>query len=87
MVHVALIEILDRETRARGLGYHDLRHRNTGDAHSVEFHLLFPEGESLKRAHQAATGIEKIIEGTLRPRAYVTTHLECESDHDAAHGG
>ena len=81
----ALIAILDRETQARGLGYHDLRHRNTGDAHSVEVHLLFPEGESLKHAHLVATEIEEIIEAALQPRAFVTTHLECASDHDATH--
>ena len=38
-----LTEILDRETRQRGLSYHQLRHRNLGDAHWVEVHLLFPE--------------------------------------------
>lgn len=85
--HAALIAILDRETQARGLAYHDLRHRNTGDAHSVEFHLLFPEEVSLKHAHLVATEIEKIIESALQPRAFVTTHLECASDHDAAHAG
>lgn len=85
--HSALVAILDRETQARGLGYHDLRHRNTGDAHSVEFHLLFPEGESLKHAHLVATEIEKLIEAALQPRAFVTTHLECASDHEAAHAG
>ena len=82
-----LIAVLDRETSARGLTYHDLRHRNTGDAHSVEFHLLFPEEESLKHAHLVATEIEKIIEAALQPRAFVTTHLECASDHDAVHAG
>ena len=83
--HKALVGILDRETKARGLAYHDLRHRNTGDAQSVEFHLLFQEGETLQHAHLIATEIERAIEGSLQPRAFVTTHLECASDHEALH--
>ena len=83
--HKTLVAILDRETLARGLAYHDLRHRNTGDAHSVEVHLLFPDGESLKQAHLVATEIEEIIEAALQPRAFVTTHLECVSDHETPH--
>ena len=85
--HKTLVAILERETKARGLGYHDLRHRNTGDAHNVDVHLLFPDGESLKQAHLVATEIEKILEAALQPRAFVTTHLECASDHEAAHAG
>jgi cation diffusion facilitator family transporter len=83
--HKTLVAILDRETKARELGYHDLRHRNMGDAHSVEFHLLFQEGETLQHAHLVATEIEKIIEAALQPRAFVTTHLECASDHETLH--
>jgi cation diffusion facilitator family transporter len=80
-----LTEILDRETQQRGLSYHQLRHRNLGDAHWVEVHFLFPEGASLAGAHRIATEIEEVIEGSLEPRAYVTTHLECASDHAALH--
>jgi cation diffusion facilitator family transporter len=80
-----LTEILDRETQQRGLSYHQLRHRNLGDAHWVDFHLLFPEEVSLLNAHQTATEIERVIKVSLKPRAYVTTHLECASDHDALH--
>lgn len=83
--HKTLVGILDRETQQRGLAYHDLRHRNLGDAHSVEVHLVFPEGESLARAHRTATEIEKTIEKSLPPRAFVTTHLECASDHAELH--
>jgi cation diffusion facilitator family transporter len=80
-----LTEILGRETQQRGLSYHQLRHRNLGDAHWVDFHLLFPEEVSLLNAHQTATEIERVIKVSLKPRAYVTTHLECASDHDALH--
>ena len=80
-----LTEILDRETQSRRLSYHLLRHRNLGDAHWVEFHLLFPEGVSLTNAHRIATEIERVIETSLDPRAFVTTHLECASDHEVLH--
>jgi cation diffusion facilitator family transporter len=80
-----LIEILERETRSRGLSYHHLRHRNLGDAHWVEVHLLFPAGVSLTNAHRIATEIEQVIEVSLEPRAYVSTHLECASDHEDLH--
>ncbi len=80
-----LTEILERETQQRGLSYHRLRHRNLGDAHWVEVHLLFPADGSLADAHRTATEIEEVIEGSLEPRAYVTTHLECASDHATLH--
>lgn len=82
-----LTETLDRECAAHGLSYHHLRHRNIGDAHCVEVHLLFPDGTSLSDAHRTATGIELVIEQSLEPRAFVTTHLECAADHDALHPG
>lgn len=83
--HKQLLGILDRETRQRGLTYHGLRRRNMGDAHGVELYIVFPEGESLAKAHRIATEIEKEIEQSLQPRAFVTTHLECASDHEDLH--
>jgi len=83
--HTKLTELLDRETRQHGLTYHQLRHRNLGDAHWVEVHLLFPEGLSLRKAHRIATEIERVIETSLEPRAYVTTHLESAADHENLH--
>jgi cation diffusion facilitator family transporter len=83
--HAKLTEILDRETAQRGLSYHELRHRNLGDAHWVDCHLLFPKDLSLAEAHQTATDIERVIKTLLEPRAYVTTHLECASDHKNLH--
>jgi hypothetical protein len=32
--------------------------------------------------HRIATDIERVIEVSLEPRAYVTKHLECASDHE-----
>ena len=80
-----LNEILTRESGKHGLTYHHLRHRNLGDAHWVEVHLVFPAGSSLADAHRAATRIEQLLQESLEPRAYVTTHLECASDHDDLH--
>jgi cation diffusion facilitator family transporter len=80
-----LIEILDRETTRHGLAYHQLRHRNIGDAHWVEVHLVFPEGISLADAHSTATAIERVVEESLEPRAYVITHLESAANHDQMH--
>ena len=84
-IHAKLTAILDRETQQRGMGYHELRHRNLGDAHWVEVHLLFPEGASLVEAHRTATAIESVIGDALEPRAFVSTHLECASDHRQLH--
>jgi cation diffusion facilitator family transporter len=85
--HRELVEILDREAAQRSISYHALRHRSVGDAHWVEVHFLFPEGTPLRDAHRMATAIEQIVERALLPRAHVTSHLECEADHDALHPG
>jgi cation diffusion facilitator family transporter len=83
--HRQLVSLLNRETAKHGLSYHALRHRNVGDAQWVEMHLLFPVGTALADAHRTATAIEQLIEVSLPPRAYVTTHLECQGDHDILH--
>jgi len=80
-----LVEVLTRESEKHGLTYHDLRHRNLGDAHRVVVHLVFPADTSLAQAHREATRIEHLIQESLEPRAYVTTHLESASDHDELH--
>ncbi|MEI6390176.1 MAG: cation diffusion facilitator family transporter [Verrucomicrobiota bacterium] len=80
-----LTDILIRESQNYGLTYHHLRHRNLGDAHWVEVHLVFPAGSSLADAHREATRVEQLIQNSLQPRAYVTTHLESASDHDELH--
>lgn len=77
--------LLDRVTVEHGVTYHRLRHRNIGDAHWIELHLLFPAGISLAEAHRKATEIERRLEAEIAPRASVTTHLECQADHDALH--
>jgi divalent metal cation (Fe/Co/Zn/Cd) transporter len=51
----------------------------------VEVHRVFPEDTSLADAHRTATMIERAVEESLEPRAYVTTHLECAASHDELH--
>ena len=85
--HARLAEVLRRETGKRGLSFHHLRHRNLGDALWVEVHLLFPEGASLADAHRTASEIERVVEAEMAVRTNVTTHLECESDHELLHPG
>ena len=47
--------------------------------HQPETVVEFPAYSS--RVHE----IEQVIETSLEPSAYVSTHLECASDHDALH--
>ncbi len=75
-------KIVSEETTRRGITFHNLRHRNIGDAHWVEMHLEFPRDVLLRDAHRAATEIEEAVEGRIRPAAHVITHLECVGDHD-----
>jgi cation diffusion facilitator family transporter len=84
-VQEQLTRLLDVETAKRGVIYHDLRHRSAGDAYWIDFHLLFPDGTSLKEAHRTATEIERILEEEVKPAAHVTTHLEPLADHSIVH--
>jgi cation diffusion facilitator family transporter len=81
----SIVELLDRETRQRGISYHNLRHRNLGDTNWVEFHLVFPAGVLLSDAHRVATEIERTLEANVPSGAKVTTHLESALDHDIIH--
>jgi cation diffusion facilitator family transporter len=82
-----LDEALARETAARGVTFHALRHRNAGEIHYVDVHFLFPDDITLRDAHRIATDIERaVIQGT-EPTVHITTHLECVGDHDELHPG
>jgi len=78
-------EILEKETKARGLRYHKLRHRNTGNSLWVDLHLLFPDQTSLHDAHYTATEIEAAINAHMRMSVTVTTHLEPLEEHEEIH--
>ena len=78
-------DVLDRETARHGIEYHRVRHRDIGDGHWVELHLLFPDTMTVRQAHRIATEIERAVESSLKPSAHVTTHLEPQHDHSRIH--
>ena len=80
-----ITDILDRETKRYGIIYHNVRHRDLGQTHWVELHLLFPQDVTIKDAHHIATAIEISIEGAIEPNARVTSHLEAIEDHHEIH--
>jgi cation diffusion facilitator family transporter len=72
-------EVLVAETGSRGLAYHNFRHRHSGRAHWVEFHLVFPDEISVGQAHEQATTIEAVVAAIIAPEGRVITHLEPRS--------
>ena len=82
-----LKEVLLSETKRHGITFHALRHRDSGKTHWVDVHLLFPDHISLKEAHRVATEIEKTVCSAMDRAVVITTHLECDGDHDAMHPG
>jgi cation diffusion facilitator family transporter len=72
-------ELLDRETRERGLSYHNFRHRHSGKTHWVEFHLVFDDHLTIGEAHDAATAVEAAVARLLYPDGRVISHLEPKS--------
>lgn len=80
-----LRSILDEESRRRGLEYHELRHRKAGYAAWIDFHLLFPSGTSIEKAHHEATEIEARIRKEILIPCTVTSHLEPIEEHEELH--
>lgn len=72
-------DLLDMETLARDLAYHNFRHRHSGLSHWVGFHLVFPDAMSVQQAHDEATAIEAAVAGIIAPVGRVITHLEPRS--------
>jgi cation diffusion facilitator family transporter len=72
-------ELLEKETKARALSYHNFRHRHSGRAHWLEFHLVFPDEMSVGEAHDRATEIEAAVAEIVAPHGRVITHLEPRS--------
>jgi cation diffusion facilitator family transporter len=79
--------ILDAEVPGRGLRYHALRHRHTGEAILIELHLVMPGATPLSAAHAAATAVERALLEGLPVPSDVVTHLESIEDHRAVHRG
>ncbi|WP_265594434.1 cation diffusion facilitator family transporter [Haloferula sp. BvORR071] len=84
-VEKELRDCLDAECDARGLSYHNLRHRHSGRIHWVEFHLVFPDQTSLHDAHEIATLIESKVASLLGPEVRVISHLEPRSAEGVEH--
>lgn len=76
---------LDELVQEAGIGFHELRFRETGGRVLVEVHLLFPYQQPLGQAHAAATHIEKMLAASISQPIEVITHLESEEDHAEHH--
>ncbi len=81
-VEKELRETLDAECTARGLSYHNLRHRHSGRTHWIEFHLVFPDDAGLLDAHEVATELEGRVAATIGQDVRVISHLEPRSAED-----
>jgi len=81
----ALDAALRHETEQHHVKFHALRHRDAGDMHYVEVHLLFPDDSMLRDAHRIATMIELAVQDSVDRPVLITTHLECQGDHDELH--
>jgi len=82
----AVRRVLDAQTAARSLRYHEMRARKSGSTVWVEFHLLFPPATTLEEAHRNATEIEHDLTRELPYPVKILSHLETIEKHDVAHG-
>jgi len=85
-IRAQIESVLAEECGKNNIQYHGLRHRDLGNAHGVELHLLFPGNTPIRTAHRTATAVERAIINELESKAYVTTHLEAVEDHPHVHG-
>ncbi|MBL9130822.1 MAG: hypothetical protein JNG86_06470, partial [Verrucomicrobiaceae bacterium] len=58
---------------------------DAGEMHYVEVHLLFDDNMLLRDAHRIATEIERAVQASVDRAVLITTHLECQGDHDELH--
>lgn len=82
---IRIRRVLDREIGGSIRGWHDLRHRSTGNTLWIEFHALFEAGIDLEEAHREATVLEKKLMDQLGGNVVVTVHLEPEKVHITHH--
>lgn len=71
--------LLDRECSARGMSFHNFRHRHSGRVHWVEFHLVCDDALTVGQAHELATEVEASVAAMLSPDGRVISHLEPKS--------
>lgn len=67
---------------APGETYHALRTRRAGSRRFVDFHLLVPGNQSVKRAHAVTQDLERAVAEAI-PGAETTVHIEPIEDPDA----
>ena len=66
-------------------GFHQVRHRRSGDQVWIEYHLMFPGDMSIHEAHARSHQVEDRVDALFPDEdAYVTAHLEPRR-HDEAH--
>ncbi len=80
VLQARLHDLLTAEAGRHGISYHNLRHRNVGDAYVIEVHLVFPATTPIREAHSTATLIEQAVEAAIKPAAQVITHLEGDDE-------
>ena len=82
---ISIRNVLNKETKIKNLGYHQLRFRESGNVIWIEFHLLFPKGTLLENAHKDATELESAIKKELNTQVNIISHLEPFELHDEIH--
>lgn len=66
-------------------GFHQVRHRRSGDQVWIEYHLMFPGDMAIHEAHDRAHRVEDRIDALFPDEeVHVTAHLEPRR-HDEAH--
>ncbi len=84
-IDATLRSTLDRLAGQHRIAYHRLRHRNAGSRLLIEFHLLFRENVSIRKAHEQATLIERELHRVFPGHVEILTHLEPYEGHDEIH--
>ncbi len=84
-VDAKLQAILKEQTKKHSIQFHHLRHRNAGNKILIEFHLLFPDNETIHDVHMQATLIEQEIKKAFPMQTEILSHLEPMESHDEVH--
>jgi cation diffusion facilitator family transporter len=84
-VHNAINRVLMEGLPEGVKGWHQLRHRSSGQTTWIELHLIFDTEITLQDAHDLATKTERRLIDALKGDAIVTIHLEPEEPHDEIH--
>lgn len=68
-----------------GVGYHEVRFRDTGQRLLVDLHVLVPGEMTVREAHERATALEHGLPLRVPFDVEVVTHIESVEDHEAVH--